>query len=155
MTAIQRFACSKHSTLSHNAITVSGVIASSHAFPSAPSLSASAIARMRASSSVVIPQVHHIPQQFHGRQCGVRDAVDAFPTLEQAFALDVRALQEPDLFEVGVDVFEMGGFHARHVRGEVVAQGVEQKVHSLVESHVAVFFMDVGKGGVDVRESVW
>lgn len=80
------------------------------------------------------------------------DPVDILPALEQAFALDMRALQETHLFEGGVDAFEMGGFHARYVRGEVVAQRVEKEIHRLAEAHIAVFLVDVGEGGVDVRK---
>ena len=46
----------------------------------------------------------------------------------------------------------MGGFHARYVRGEVVAQRVEKEIHRLAEAHIAVFLVDVGEGGVDVRK---
>ncbi|MFQ8736349.1 MAG: hypothetical protein ACLSAH_10225 [Bilophila wadsworthia] len=51
-----------------------------------------------------------------------------------------------------MDAFEMGGFHARYVRGEVVAQRVEKEIHRLAEAHIAVFLVDVGEGGVDVRK---
>ena len=96
-------------------------------------------------------QVNQIAEQLH-RSKPALDPMDIMPALEQAFALDMRALQETHLFEGGVDAFEMGGFHARYVRGEVVAQRVEKEIHRLAEAHIAVFLVDVGEGGVDVRK---